>query len=250
MMTRWKAFSYHITISASIAAGVSALILMLWYTPPFFSAVGGQKILIILLLIDVTLGPLITLIIFNPRKSRKELTFDLSIIAIIQALALVYGMSVIFQARPVYVVFIKDSFTLVTAVEISDTDLAKSQHPDFRSLPLAGPVYAFSEMPKNTNERNDLVSNLLQGKDLPCFPQYYKPYSENSYIVGQAAKSTGELKKLNPDHIAEINDAIKDSGKPEDELGFLPLQAKENELAVLVGKKDGKVLSILPLRPW
>lgn len=250
MMSRWKAFTYHISISATIAVAVSALILMLWYTPPFFEAVGGQKILILLLLIDVTLGPLITLIIFNTKKSRKELTIDLSIIAVVQVLALIYGMSVIFQGRPVYVVFIKDSFTLVSAVDISDTDLAKSKHPDFNSLPLTGPVYAYSEMPTDSSERSDLVLKLLHGKDLPCFPQYYKPYAENSHIAARAAKPMSELIKLNGDRAPEIKDAIQGSGRAESELGFLPLRAKEKDITVIVGKSDGKILDILQMRPW
>jgi hypothetical protein len=76
MMSRWKASSIHLALSATIAVSVLALMLLLWYAPPFFSALGGYHLLLILLGVDVSLGPLITLIIFNPKKDRKALTFD------------------------------------------------------------------------------------------------------------------------------------------------------------------------------
>ena len=249
-MSRWKASSIHLVISAIIASAVFALMLLVWYPYPIFAAVGGQQVLLILLGVDVTLGPFITLLIFNTKKSRKALAFDLSVISILQATALIYGMSVVFQARPVYVVFSKDSFDLVTANMLSEEDIAKSKYPDYRSLPLTGPVYVYSEMPADIKERNEVVLSVFSGKDLPQLPQYYKPYAGYMAAAGMAAKPLAELKKLNPDNIAEIDDAIRVSGRNETDLGFLPLRAKYRPLTVVVGKNNGKVLAILKLKPW
>lgn len=248
-MSRIKAFSIHLAISASIAASVIALMLLLWYAPPFFSALGGKQVLLILLGVDVTLGPLFTLIIFNPLKSRKALVFDLSVIALLQSAALVYGMSVVFQARPVFVVFSKDSFDLVTANMLSNEDIAKAKNPDYRSLPLTGPIYVYSEMPSGIKEHNEVVLGAFSGKDLPQFPQYYMPYDEHKAAAGKAAKSITELKKLNPGSIAEIEQSIHASGRAESDVGFLPLLAKYHDQAVLVGKSDGKILALLEVNP-
>ena len=249
-MSRWKASSIHFAISAGIAAVVLALMLLVWYPHPIFAAVGGQQVLLILLGVDVTLGPFITLLIFNTKKSRRALTFDLSVISILQVTALIYGMSVVFNARPVYMVFSKDSFDLVTAHMLSKEDLAKAKYQDYKSLPLTGPVYVYTEMPADLKERNELVLSAFSGKDLPHFPQYYKPYAEQMAAAGRAAKPLAELKKINPDHVGEIDGAILASGRNETDIGFLPLRAKYRSLVVLVGKSDGKVLAMLTLRPW
>ncbi len=233
-----------------IAVVVLALMLLLWYAPPFFSAAGGHQVLLILLGVDVTLGPLITLIIFNPQKTRKALAFDLSVIAILQISALIYGMSIMFQTRPVFVVFSMNSFDLVTANLLSKEDIAKAKYPDYRSLPLTGPVYVYSEMPTDIKEKNEVVLSAFSGKDLPQFPQYYQPYSEHMSAVGQAAKPIAELKKLNPDRIAEIENAVRATGLTEAGLGFLPLRAKYENIAVVVRKSDGKVLTTLKMSPW
>jgi hypothetical protein len=249
MMTRWKAFSIHIAISATIAIGISALMLMLWYTPSFFSAAGGQKLLIVLLGVDVTLGPLITLIIFNSKKSRKQLAFDFSVIGILQFAALFYGMNVMFESRPVYVAFNKDAFYLATADQIFDEDLAQSSYSEFKSLPLTGPLYVYAEMPTSKKEIDKIEFMTPFGKGLHCFPQYFKPYSENMQLAGQAAKPLAELKKLNESRIAEIDQAIKNTGRAESDLGFLPLHGVNVNFAVLLVKSDGKVLEILQMNP-
>lgn len=249
-MSRWKASAIHLAISAIIAAAVLALMLLVWYPYPIFAAVGGQQVLLILLGVDMILGPLITLLIFNAKKSRKALTFDLSVIAMLQISALVFGMNVVFQARPVYVVFSKDSFDLVTAHMLSKVDLAKAKYPDYKSLPLTGPVYVYSEMPTDIKEKNEVVLSTFSGKDLPQFPQHYKPYAEHMAAAGSAAKPLAELRKLNPECAAEIDEAVHASGRIEADVGFLPLRAKYRDLAVLVGKSDGKVITMLKMRPW
>lgn len=249
-MTRLKAFSIHLAISAFIAAAVFAIMLLLWYAPPFFSAVGGTHLLLILLGVDVTVGPLITLIIFNTLKNRKALTFDLSVIAILQTAALIYGMNVMFEARPVFVVFSKGSFDLVTANMLSKEDIAQARNPTYRSLPLTGPIYVYSEMPTDIKQRNELVTGAFTGKDLPQFPQYYMPYQEHAAIAGQAAQPIAELKKLNPERIAAIDEAVRSNGRVESDVGYVPLRAKYQDQAVVLGISDGKVLSVLEMHPW
>jgi len=78
-LNRWKAAAIHLGLSVLIAATVVTVMLLVWYTPPYFDTMGGTGLLKILVGVDVTLGPLLTLIIFDPRK--KGLRFDLSVIA-------------------------------------------------------------------------------------------------------------------------------------------------------------------------
>lgn len=249
-MSRLKAFRIHLAISAAIAAIAIGLMLLLWYRPPFFTALGGQHVLLILLGVDVVLGPLFTLMLFNPRKSRRALTLDLAVIALLQATALFYGIHVMFQARPVFVVFSRDSFDLVTANMLDQADLARIQNPEFRSLPLTGPLYVYTQMPAAVALRNEVVLGAFSGKDLPLFPQYYQPYDAHGETAGSAARPLAELKKLNPDRVAEIDAAVRASGLGEAQVGFLPLRAKYHDESVLVEKSSGRILGLLKVRPW
>lgn len=133
---------------------------------------------------------------------------------------------------------------------LSKQDIAQARYPAFRSLPLAGPVYAYSEMPADIKESNQLVFSAMAGKDLPQFPQYYMPYSEHGSVEGFAAKPISELKQLNPKQAALIDRSVQSSGRAESDIGYVPLRAKYQDQAVLLGKSDGKVLGQLDVNPW
>lgn len=249
-MTRWKASAIHLAISATIALIAISLMLLLWYAPPFFSSAGGKQVLLIMLGVDVTLGPLITLIIFNSKKTRKALQFDFAVIAILQFSALIYGANIMFHGRPVFVVYIKDSFDMVLANQLTTEDIGKAKVAEYRSLPLNGPVYVYSELPKDMKERNEVVMAAFSGKDLPLFPQYYQPYAGHESAVGSAAKPMDELRKLNPKQVDEIDNAMRKGDWIESETGFVPLRSKFEDMTVVVNKRDGKILQVLKLQPW
>ncbi len=248
-MTRWKASGIHLTLSIFIAVTASLLMLLLWYAPPFFAAAGGKEVLLIMLGVDVTLGPLITLIIFNTKKTRRALTFDFLVIALLQFSALAYGMNVMFHGRPVFVVFIKDSYDMVLANQLSDEDIRKAQ-AEYRSLPVTGPVYVYSALPTEIKARNEVVMAAFSGKDLPFFPAYYQPYAGHEPAVAAAAKPIADLRKLNPSRAAEIDSEIKNNGWIEAEIGFVPLRSKFEDMTVVVNKRDGKILKMLKMPPW
>ena len=101
-MTRWKASAIHLGISAGDrrlgrgrgdAAGL--------VPEPLFTATGGNDLVMILVAVDVVLGPLITLIVFNPAKPlQADRASTSTVIAVLQLAALAYGIGVIAMARP------------------------------------------------------------------------------------------------------------------------------------------------------
>jgi hypothetical protein len=105
-------------------------------------------------------------------------------------------------------------------------------------------------MPSDIKESNEVLVSLMSGKDLPQFPQFYTPYKEHGLVEGLAAKPIAELKQLNPKLVAEIDRAVQASGRTDSDVGFVPLRAKFQDQAVLLGKSDGKVLALLEVNPW
>ena len=55
-----------------------------------------------------------------------------------QLAALVYGMSIVYLARPAFIVFVKDRFEVITAIELSAENLAEAKYPEFRGIPVTG----------------------------------------------------------------------------------------------------------------
>src|SRR5262245_2596822 len=104
-MTRWKAAASHLAISVAIGGVVLALMLLVWYPEPYFTAAGGNRLVMILVAVDVILGPLATLVVFTPTKPRRLIVLDLAVIGAFQVAALAYGAHVMAEVRPLYMVF-------------------------------------------------------------------------------------------------------------------------------------------------
>lgn len=110
---RYQAFALHMAISLVIFFILLVFITQYWYPGILFDAANGWKAIGMIVGIDLVLGPLLTLIIFNHNKNSLKL--DLSIIALIQVAALAYGCWTIHKTRPIALAFINTSFTIFYA---------------------------------------------------------------------------------------------------------------------------------------
>lgn len=70
-LNRYQAFGVHLLASAAVALISAAVVFLVWYPSPLQLATGVTGIFLMLLAVDVIVGPCITLIVFNTAK--KEL---------------------------------------------------------------------------------------------------------------------------------------------------------------------------------
>lgn len=244
-MSRWKASGIHLLLSAAVASAVLAFMLSVWYPGPLFEAAGGSRLIFILVGVDVTLGPLITLIIFKAGK--PGLKFDLAVIATLQLAALAYGMHTVYLARPVYLVFTKDRFDVVSAKDLDPEDLEKAARPEFHHLPLGRPRYIAAVSPSDPEARQKLLMASLQGKDLQMHPQYYAPYEQEVPTALARAQPVALLIKRDPERVQR---GLQSIGRSQEAVKFLPLRGKDADGAVLLDAKTGAPLEIVLVDPW
>ena len=244
-MSRWKASGIHFLLSVAVAAAVLTFMLLVWYPRPLFEAAGGERLIFILVAVDVTLGPLITLIIFKVGK--KGLKFDLAVIATLQIAALAYGMHTVYLARPVYLVFTKDRFDLVSARDLDPEDLQKASRPEFGNLPLGRPKYIAAVPPSDPEARQKILWASFQGKDLQMHPQYYVPYEQE---VPNALARAQPLEHILKRDAEGVQRALRSAGRSQEAVKFLPLRAKKADAVVLLDAKTGAPLDIVLVDPW
>jgi hypothetical protein len=243
-LTRWQASGIHLSISAAIAAVALFLTLKVWYPPPLFTAEGGSDLLFILVAVDVIIGPLITLVIF--KSGKPGLRFDLTVIALLQAGALIYGCHVMFVARPVYIALVDTQFETVRANDLDPANLAQAPSA-FRSVPVTGPVFVAVELPKDMKVLNELISRATQGGDfVQHLPQYYVPYADYKAEALSKSRPLELLREDDKNMANRIDKEIADTGRKISELNFLPLQTRRGWGAVLVDGKTGDIVKILP----
>jgi len=246
-MSRWQAAGIHLGISAVIAAIVMGVLYLVWYPASYFTAMGGEQLVYLLVGVDVVIGPLITLVIFKAGK--KGLRFDLTVIGFLQAAALTYGVTVAAEARPVFTVFVVDRFEVVAANDLAEDELAKVRSKEFSTLSWTGPRVVGVLKPTDPDEQFRIVMSFSQGLDLQHFPQYYVPYSEVAAEAGRRAQPLETLRRFNRARAGEIDEFIRSKGVSEADVGFLALKAKRGLRAVIV-KRNGDIVGTLNLSPW
>lgn len=249
-MNRWKACAIHLGISAFLGASVISTMLLVWYPGPFFTAMGGNELVVILMGVDVVLGPLVTLVIFNPGKGTRLLRMDLAIIGVVQATALAYGVHVIAEVRPVYMVFTVDRFDLVAANDLKDAELARVTDPEFKGVPWGRPRTIAVKSPADPQEQMRIIQSALAGADLQTFPQYYVKYEALAAQALKFAKPLPVLRRRHPEALARIDKALQQAGRRDDDTRFLPLKARSRDYCVLLDARSGTVVGFIELLPW
>ncbi|MEO8486751.1 MAG: TfpX/TfpZ family type IV pilin accessory protein [Betaproteobacteria bacterium] len=246
-LSRTQAAGIHLAISVVLAAIVLAALLFVWYPQPYFRLAGGAGLMLILIGVDVVMGPLMTLVVFNPAK--QSLRVDLAVIALLQVGALLYGISVIAQARPAYVVFAGDHFTVVGANAIDPESLAAAR-PPYDGLPLGGPKIVGAKLPADPAERNKVMMLAAGGLDLPVLPRYYVPFAEVVSELKAKSQSLDALEKRKPELKAALDTAIARSGVARSALAWVPVLGRLEVGIALVDLSRGDVVSVVPVDPF
>lgn len=231
MKFRFLCFGSHLSISLFIALLSLFLVFRIWYPAPLSDALGVTDIFILLLCIDVVIGPLLTLVV--AQKGKKTLRMDLSIIAILQVAALAYGLYIVSQGRPVWLVYNSNRFEVVQAYE---AELSSSVPVSFQRLSFLGPRWA-------SINQGDLVNRKLE---VYLHAEFLKPYDVAvAKIVGANALPLTVLQKFNSaQKVERILHAYPEAN------AFVPMGAKQKPLTVLVNKTSGHVVAIVNLSPW
>ncbi|MBT8149381.1 MAG: hypothetical protein KJO24_05585, partial [Gammaproteobacteria bacterium] len=110
--TRWGAFGIHLAISALLFCVLAAIIIFTWYPGFLFRTDGGWQGIRLIAGIDLILGPLLTLIVYN--KAKDSLAFDLAVIAVVQVTALAAGCYLVYQERPIAVIYADNKFSTMS----------------------------------------------------------------------------------------------------------------------------------------
>jgi hypothetical protein len=245
---RLRAAAIHAAIGTALALVAALLVRFGWYPDALFNALGAERPLALLAAGLVLAGPAATFAVFVPGK--RGLKFDLLAIGVLSATFAGFVLWTLFEARPVYVVFVKDRFELVRAGDFPESEIARAGSSPYLELPLFGPRYVTARMPVERIERDRIMFLAPTGMDLHHMPQHYAPYEQSRAEVSRRSEPLGKLRTLNPSKADVVDSIPRAAGRPEDAVGFLPMRAGDSDLTVVVDRGNGDPLRLLALRPW
>ena len=242
MSKRINFFLSHLAISSLITLLGIGLLFFVWYPSPLATAVGVTHIFLMLLAIDVVIGPILGLLVY--KEGKKTLKFDLSIIIIIQIAALCYGVYSIEQGRPAWLVFHADRFELVRKNDIILENIQQAR-PQFQHVSWAGSQFAAVKSAVSTQQhQNDMFTEVLGGISLAQRPERYVDFIQAKEQIQQRAQKLELLQNFN-----NKTDVEKILAQYPQATAFLPLKASVMDMTVLVDQ-NSNVVKIVDLRPW
>lgn len=244
MKFRLKVAGIHLLISALVALIGIGLVFWVWHPNPLQKAVGVTHIFLMMLGIDVVLGPLLTLLVASS-KEKKTLKFDLSVIAAVQLAAYLYGMHSIAVSRPVYIAFDKLRFEVVQADSVvRATD--KTILPEYQSNPLFVPQWVSVRPYKDAAEQNQrTMLEMQEGVSPSMMADLYQPLNDGWGGMLERKHGLDELKQYNP-----AEQVAKELAAYPQADSYLPMKAPSVDMAVLLDSRQKQVLGIVDLRPW
>jgi hypothetical protein len=181
MKSRLQAFGLHFAASATALLLVLGTLYLGWYRWPGWYLTGVLHVLPIVVGVDVVLGPLLTLVIANPKKSRRELTRDIGCIVAVQLVALGYGATTLWNGRPLYYTFSERELSVTQGIDLQPQEiaLARRSNPNFAPHWYSRPRWVWAPLPKDEKASRTIVESAVHGGfDVTAMPRYFKPWQE------------------------------------------------------------------------
>ena len=157
-----------------MALTVSAIIFLVWFPGAYATIAGGLNLFFIIVAVDVVSGPLLTVVVADPKKPSRAFRRDVLVIALVQLAALTYGVHVMSLARPVATIFEVDRMRVISAAEI-DPESLKDAPEGLRSLSWTGPRILAAATPRTREEALQAIDLAMGGLDISNMPKNWRP---------------------------------------------------------------------------
>jgi len=245
MSPRIKAFLIHLGISLLILIVLLYVVVFIWYPPPFFAIDGGWQGVRLITGVDIVLGPLLTLAVYNTRKGMRKLRFDLLIIAIIQISSLAVGCWIVAGQRTAMVTFANNRFVSMSPSQVTDSGVTEQV---LASLQDQRPPMAYVALPDDPAERTRMVMENLGGEPLFKRGDLFEPLTlenrlrivEQGYDLSSVAESSDELSNI-------VGDFSRKAGVTSERVVALPLYCRYGVLSLVLDRENGEIIDTIAI---
>lgn len=236
----------HLAASVGLIAAIGAVVFQLWYPSPYAHMAGGLHLFVILVVVDLAVGPLLTCVVATPSKPSRQLRRDIAVIAMLQLASTAYGVYSIAMARPVALSFELVQFRLLSAADI-DRSLLASAHAGLRELSWTGPQLIAAVPPSEPTAKLKAIELGLAGFDLSFMPSNWRGYEVQSARAWLTATPIEKLLMRFPSQRANVQCMAARVHRPVTDLRFLPVRTRSEGWTAVVVNPGAQVVGFLPV---
>ena len=247
MHFRLKAFSLHLLSSATVLTLILGCLYFGWYRWPGWYLTDVTRVVLVMVCVDVVLGPTLTLIIANQKKSRRELARDIGIIVAVQLCALGYGSVSLWNGRPLYYAFSESVLQMVQDYDIDakEAQLGREQNPTLAPHWYSLPRWVWAPLPQDPDERGKIVSAAVSGgDDVISMPRYFKPWEAGVASLRSQLKKVDDVAYFAKSEKKRLKDKMKAAGMADDQLNTMPLTGRGHPLLAVFDPANLKITAV------
>jgi hypothetical protein len=251
MKFRFKAFGLHLLASSLALSAILGSLYLGWYRWPGWILTDVARVVMVMVGVDVVLGPTLTFIIARSTKPRRELTRDIAMIVAVQLCALGYGTVSLWNGRPLYYAFSESILQLVQAYDIDDQEaaLGRQQNPGLAPHWYSLPRWVWAPLPPDLDTRSKIVTSAITGgDDVTSMPRYFKPWSEGLNDLRANLKQVDKVAYFAPKEKKTLKERMRAAGFSTDELNAMPLTGRGHPLLAVIDPATATIKAILKAR--
>jgi len=241
---RLKAFGWHLLGSACAMMLLLGGMYLGWYRWPGWYLTGAAKIALMVAGFDVVLGPLLTLVIANPRKPRRELVRDIGIIVCVQIAAAGYGATTLWQGRVLYYTYSEKWLQIVQATDLDAEQIALAEklNPNFAPHWYSLPRWVYAQMPDDPQVRERIVGG---GIDVIQMPRYFRPWEAGLPRLRQDLRALDKMPEFTPPESKLLKKRMQQMGLPFDTPTALPLMGRARPLLAVIDPATLRIRTLI-----
>jgi len=249
MPFRLKAFGLHLLASAGALTLVVGALYFGWYRWPGWYLSGVLHVVGIVVLVDLVVGPTLTLTVSHPAKPRRALARDIAIIVTVQLAALLYGTATLWSGRPLYYTFSVNRLELVQASDIDNAEvaLALRQNPGLAPHWYSRPRWVWAPLPDDADEAMRIMTGATfgSGNDIIQMPRYFKPWEQGLPQLRDLLVPLEDMKYFSKTQKQTLRARMAERNLPVNERNMMVMWGGSQRLLVVFDPATLHILAIL-----
>jgi hypothetical protein len=248
MRFRLKAFGLHLLASACALSLILGALYLGWYRWPGWRLADVVHVVVVMIGVDVVLGPTLTFIIARATKPRRELARDISMIVAVQLAAMIYGSVSLWTGRPLYYAFSESVLQMVQAydVDADEAALGRRQNPQLAPYWYSLPRWIWAPLPKDAETREKIVTSAITGgDDVISMPQYFKPWEQGLPALRSALKKVDDVAYFAGSQKKQLKENMRALGLATDQPNSMPFTGRGHPLLAVFDPASAKIIAIL-----
>lgn len=247
MHFRLKVFSLHLLSSAAVLTLILGSLYLGWYRWPGWYLTDVTTVVLVMVCVDVVLGPILTFIIANRSKQRRVLARDIGIIVAVQLCALTYGSVSLWNGRPLYYTFSENILQLVQAYDIDarEAKLGREKNPELAPHWYSLPRWIWAPLPQDTKEQEKIVQAAISGgDDVVSMPRYFKRWEEGLPSLRSQLKKVDNVAYFAKSEKNKLKEKMRAAGMADDQSDTMPLTGRGHPLLAVFDATSLEIVAV------